>query len=105
VAVELDDPNAWYVSASTGPFAAHGGGDPEARIYAWREGAWRPLAGGLPEPLPAMPYALVATGERLFAGLADGQLWESRDRGATWHACALEGEPLARLNALASTAA
>jgi hypothetical protein len=61
VAVEPDDPNAWYVSASTGPFAAHGGEDPEARIYAWRDGEWRTLAGGLPEPLPAMPYALVAT--------------------------------------------
>ncbi len=36
------------------------------------------------EPLPAMPYALVATDGRLFAGLSDGQLWESRDRGDSW---------------------
>src|SRR6266852_3709886 len=35
VAVEPDDANAWYVSASTGPFAAHGRRDPQARIYAW----------------------------------------------------------------------
>src|SRR5881409_1207342 len=68
VAVEPDDANAWYVSASTGPFAAHGRRDPQARIYAWRDGGWRALAGGLPEPLPAMPYALVATAKRLFAG-------------------------------------
>src|SRR5919204_105027 len=54
-----------------------------------------------PEPLPAMPYALVATEGRLFAGLADGQLWESNDRGDSWHACALEGDSLTRLNALA----
>src|SRR5512133_1420770 len=101
VAVEPDDPNAWYVSASTGPFAAHGGADPEARIYAWRDGEWRTLAGGLPEPLPAMPYALVATDGRLFAGLADGQVWESSDRGESWHACALDGDALTRLNALA----
>ncbi len=33
VAVDPDDPDCWYVSASTGPFAAHGGGDPQARIY------------------------------------------------------------------------
>jgi photosystem II stability/assembly factor-like uncharacterized protein len=105
VAAEPDDPNAWYVSASTGPFAAHGGGDPEARIYAWRDGEWRTLAGGLPEPLPAMPYALVATDGCLFAGLADGQLWESSDRGESWHACALEGDALTRLNALAHAAA
>jgi BNR/Asp-box repeat len=100
VTVEPDDADAWYVSASTGPFAAHGGGDPEALIYAWRESEWRALAGGLPSPLPAMPYALLATKGRLFAGLADGQLWESPDRGETWHACALEGDPLTRLNAL-----
>jgi len=101
VAVEPDDPDSWYISASTGPFAAHGGGNPEARIYAWRDRAWHPLSGGLPEPLPAMPYALVSTEQRLFAGLADGQLWASKDRGATWHASALEGDRLPRINALA----
>jgi hypothetical protein len=105
VAVEPDDPNAWYVSASTGPFAAHGGGNPEARVYAWRDGRWRALAGGLPEPLPAMPYALLATDGRLFAGLADGQLWQSTDHGESWHACALQGDALVRLNALADAAA
>jgi hypothetical protein len=49
-----------------------------------------------------MPYALVAAEGRLFAGLADGQLWESRDRGDTWSACALRGDPLTELRALAS---
>jgi hypothetical protein len=105
VAVEADDPAGWYVSASTGAFAAHGGGDPEARIYAWRDGAWSPLAGGLPEPLPAMPYAIVTTQGRLFAGFADGQLWASTDRGASWHGCALEGDRLGRINALVYAAA
>jgi photosystem II stability/assembly factor-like uncharacterized protein len=105
VAVEPLDPSAWYVSASTGPFAAHGGEDPEARIYAWDEGAWRPLAGGLPEPLPAMPYALVSTQHRLFAGFADGQLWASTDRGESWHASALDGDRLPRINALADAPA
>jgi photosystem II stability/assembly factor-like uncharacterized protein len=101
VAVEPDDPSAWYVSASTGPLAAHGGGDPQARIYRWRDGTWWPLGGGLPEPLPAMPYALAATLGRLFVGFADGQLWESADRGESWRACALEGDRLLRINALA----
>ena len=105
VAVEPEDPSAWYVSASTGPFAAHGAENPEARIYAWRDGAWRPLSGGLPEPLPAMPYALVSTERRLFAGFADGQLRASTDRGETWHASALEGERLPRINALADAPA
>jgi photosystem II stability/assembly factor-like uncharacterized protein len=102
VAVDPVDPGCWYVSASTGPFAAHRGGDPQARIYRRRDGeAWQALSGGLPEPLPAMPYALVATEERLFAGLADGQLWESRDRGDSWRRCRLLGE-LGRLVALAA---
>ena len=102
VAVDPEDPERWYVSASTGPFAAHGGGDPQARIYRRRDGEpWQVLVGGLPEPLPAMPYALLAAGGRLFAGFADGQLWESTDRGDTWRACALRGDALTELHALA----
>jgi photosystem II stability/assembly factor-like uncharacterized protein len=101
VAVDPDDPELWYVSASTGPFAAHGGGDPQARIFRRRPGEeWRALAGGLPEPLPAMPYALVAADGRLFAGLADGQIWESGDRGDSWRASAVEGDPITGLHAL-----
>jgi len=55
-----------------------------------------------PDPLPAMPYALVAPDGRLFAGLADGQLWESGDRGDTWRACTLRGDALPAVNALAA---
>ena len=101
VAVEAD---CWYVSASTGPFAAHGRGDPEARIYRRRDGeSWQQLAGGLPEPLPAMPYALLAIDGRLFAGLADGRLWESRDHGDSWKPLELRGDALRGLVALATT--
>jgi hypothetical protein len=102
VAVDPDDPELWYVSASTGPFAAHGGGDPQARIFRRRAGEqWGALAGGLPEPLPAMPYALVAGDGRLFAGLADGQIWESSDRGDMWRRpCTAHGESIAALHAL-----
>jgi photosystem II stability/assembly factor-like uncharacterized protein len=101
VAVDPDDPELWYVSASTGPFAAHGRGEPQARIYRRRDGEpWHQLDGGLPEPLPAMPYALLAVEGRLFAGLADGQLWESRDRGDTWTPCKIRGTGLGALVAL-----
>jgi hypothetical protein len=106
VAVDPDDPDLWYVSASTGPFAAHGGGDPQARIFRRRgDEPWKSLSGGLPEPLPAMPYALVAGDGRLFAGLADGQIWESDDHGDSWRACMLRGDPISRLQALAYTSA
>jgi photosystem II stability/assembly factor-like uncharacterized protein len=102
VAVDPEDPELWYVSASTGPFAAHGRRDPEARIFRRRGGEqWHALADGLPEPLPAMPYALLALDGRLLAGLADGRLWESRDRGDTWRPCSLTGDPLDGLVALA----
>jgi hypothetical protein len=101
VTVDPDDADRWYVSASTGPYAAHGRGDPQARIYRRRRGQpWQPLAGGLPEPLPAMPYALVATERRLFAGLANGQLWQSGDRGDTWTALQLDGDSLDAIVAL-----
>lgn len=104
VAVDPDDPELWYVSASTGPYAAHGGRDPQARIYRRQGGeAWRQLAGGLPEPLLAMPYALVAGESRLFAGLADGQIWESSDHGDSWHANTSQGDAIAALHALVYT--
>jgi photosystem II stability/assembly factor-like uncharacterized protein len=101
VAVDRDDADRWYVSASTGPFAAHGRSDPQARIYRNEGGRpWRALAGGLPDPLPAMPYALIASEDRLFAGLADGALWESRDRGDNWKALQLRDQTLDAMVAL-----
>jgi hypothetical protein len=48
-----------------------------------------------------MPYALVATGDRVFAGLSDGQLWESRDRGDTWGQCEISSTGLPAVVALA----
>jgi photosystem II stability/assembly factor-like uncharacterized protein len=103
VAVDVDDPDLWYVSASTGPYAAHGGRDPQARIYRRRgEEPWQPLAGGLPEPIPAMPYALVAADGLLVAGLASGQIWASMDRGDSWSEAVVAGDPLSGLHALAA---
>jgi photosystem II stability/assembly factor-like uncharacterized protein len=101
VAVDPVDADCWYVSASTGPRAAHGRSDPQARVYR-RHGdePWQPLGGGLPDPLTAMPYALLATDSCLYAGLADGQLCESLDRGDTWSRLRLEGEALRALVAL-----
>ena len=74
-----------------------------AGAFAWRL-TGRPAAGALAAVAfsvhPAMPYALVATQGRLFAGLADGQLWESRDQGDSWAPLRISGDPLDGLVAL-----
>ncbi len=103
VAVDPLDPDCWYVSASRGPRQAHRNGHAEAFIYRWRgAGPWEALGGGLPQPLDAMPYALLALRERLFAGLADGRLYLSEDTGDTWRELALIGDPVTRIVALAA---
>ena len=102
VAADPADPELWYVSASTGPFAAHGGRDPEARIFRRRgDEPWQALGGGLPDPLDAMAYALVAVDGRLFAGLADGRVFESADHGDEWSELEVGGQPPSALSALA----
>jgi len=43
--------------------------------------------GGLPQPLAHMPYALIAgpgAAGSLYAGLSNGELWRSPDRGESW---------------------
>jgi len=80
LAVDPDDPELWWCSASTGPRAAHGGRAAEARIYRWEDGSWQALT----DVLQAMPYALLARDGVLYAGYADGQLRASEDGGETW---------------------
>ena len=102
VAVHPADPDCWFVSASTGPYAAHGRGSADAYLYRWRgTGPWEPLAGGLPQPLDEMPYALAFADGVLAAGLADGAIYTSRDDGDSWEPLPLEGDPLARILAFA----
>ncbi|MDI3305769.1 MAG: hypothetical protein QJR07_09280 [Acetobacteraceae bacterium] len=89
LAVDPADPDLWYVSATFSARHAHSRhGQAEAIIYR-RRGAepWQALGGGLPSPLPVMPYALVAPPDRpgeLYAGMQDGQLSHSADRGDSW---------------------
>jgi photosystem II stability/assembly factor-like uncharacterized protein len=103
VAVDPEDPDRWFVSASTGPMKAHGSGDPQAGIFRRDgDGAWQRLAGGLPDPLPSMPYALVASNGALFAGLRNGDLWQSSDGGDNWHQCAFTNRGVPAIVAMAS---
>jgi photosystem II stability/assembly factor-like uncharacterized protein len=103
VAVDPEDPDRWYVSASTSPMRAHGDGDPQAGIFR-RDGAdpWQRLAGGLPDPLPSMPYALVFSDGRLFAGFRNGDLWGSGDGGDSWQQRRLTDGDVPVITAMAS---
>jgi hypothetical protein len=98
------DPARWYASASTGPFQAHGQrGRAAAHVYRMRpDQSWELLGGGLPQPLDSMPYALLLAGETLVAGLRDGRLYLSDDRGDTWRAAQLTGDALPSIVALVS---
>src|SRR4051794_2717673 len=92
LAVDPDDPERWYVSAATGPGAAHGGARARGRLYRRAGGEWEALA----PPADAMPYALAALDGTLLAGLSDGRVLASDDGGASWEdAGAGEGPILA----------
>jgi photosystem II stability/assembly factor-like uncharacterized protein len=87
VAADPANPAVWYVSESTGPFAAHGGSNAQAYIYRHDGSRWKRLGGGLPDPLSSMPYALItdpAAPGHLYAGLQNGEVWHSADHGDTW---------------------
>jgi hypothetical protein len=80
LAVDPADPGRWYVSAASGPRTAHAGADAAGRLYVWEEDMWRAL--GLPGE--SMPYALAASEGALLAGMTDGRILHSADRGETW---------------------
>jgi hypothetical protein len=84
----------WYISAASGPRAAHAGADARGRLYRWT-GVWQPL----PLPGESMPYALAALDGALIVGTTDGQIFQSRDRGETWSA------PLDRLGSIIAISA
>jgi hypothetical protein len=102
VTADPDDPDCWFVSVSPGPFQAHRDGQAQAYVYRRRGcGPWEALAGGLPQPLDSMPYALAVAGGTLYAGIADGRIYASADLGDTWELLGLRGEPLPGVAALA----
>lgn len=51
-----------------------------------------------------MPYALAVAPGALYAGLNDGRIYASNDRGDTWHMLPLSGDTLLRITALARVA-
>jgi photosystem II stability/assembly factor-like uncharacterized protein len=80
-------PDVWYLSASPGAMKAHSEDNAQAAIFRWTGEGWQRLAGGLPQPLNHMPYALLTDPEapgEVYAGLSNGEVWHSADYGESW---------------------
>jgi hypothetical protein len=88
VAADPASPELWYASISPGPDRAHSQSDAQAAIFRrGGDGPWEKLAGGLPDPIDYMPYALLTDPDapgHLYAGLSNGDVWHSTDRGDSW---------------------
>jgi hypothetical protein len=95
-------PEVWYLSAAPivdwrQPWRVplgHHDGHAQASIYRSSGGAaWERLGGGLPRPLEHMAYGLVTDPDHaghVYAGLANGQVWHSRDYGDRWEPLPLD---------------
>ena len=80
-------PDVWYVSASPGEMKAHSENNAQAAVFRWMGKGWQRLAGGLPQQLNHMPYALLTDPEAagdVYAGLSNGEVWHSADYGESW---------------------
>lgn len=81
------DPSIVYASLSTSPLRAHSEGNAQAFIYrSTNRGHWEKLKGGLPEPLNHMPYSLLTHRSEpgcVYAGMSNGDVWRSSNRGDT----------------------
>ena len=93
-AADPGKPEVWYISASPSfswkHFQPTGHVDGQADTYIFRMvggAGWQKLAGGLPQPLDYMAYALVTDPQNsghLYAGLSNGEVWFSADYGDAW---------------------
>jgi hypothetical protein len=89
LAVDPEDPDLWFVSASHGARYAHRDDDSaEAKIYRKRgEQPWETLSNGLEPPMTEMPYALLIPRDNhstIYAGTRQGSLYVSEDHGDSW---------------------
>lgn len=102
LALEPDDPDTWYISATFSARHAHGGQNAEAHLYraTGAAGPWQPCGPGFPRSLASMPYGLVRADDNLFAGMADGHIYVSNDRAASWRALEIDGPSLHGLKSL-----
>jgi photosystem II stability/assembly factor-like uncharacterized protein len=87
-ALDPADPDLWYVAVSRSPYAAHGNGDGQARLFRSRGDGFDEIDswGEAPE-LRRMPYALSTfpgRPELVLVALRGGTLLLSRNAGDSW---------------------
>ena len=87
-ALDPADPDLWYVALSRSPFAAHGNGDGEARLFRSHGDGFASIDtwGDTPE-LRRMPYSILSLPgepEHLLVALRGGTLLLTRDAGESW---------------------
>jgi photosystem II stability/assembly factor-like uncharacterized protein len=96
IAVDPHDPELWYAGAAR-MRTAHGVHS-HACLFRWAAGRWEKLGGGLPAELEHLPTALTSPLPGIvYAGLRDGTVWGSSDRGDTWARVPVAFDGLRRL--------
>jgi photosystem II stability/assembly factor-like uncharacterized protein len=87
-AIDPGDPDLWYVSVSRSPFAAHGNGDGQSRLWRSMGDGWQAIdTWGDSAEHRRMPYALLTFADqpgRLLVGLRGGMLLITDDAGESW---------------------
>lgn len=79
IAVDPVDPDCWYAAAA--PVLKAHTSDSHARVFRWSGDRWTPVT----EELNELPHALACPmPDAVVAGLRDGTLIESSDRGRAW---------------------
>ena len=83
IAVDPADPDLWYAGAAR-MRTAHTANS-HACILRRHGATWTLLTGGLPSELEHLPHALVCPAPNVvYAGLRDGAVWRSLNRGGSW---------------------
>jgi photosystem II stability/assembly factor-like uncharacterized protein len=80
-----DDPGSAYLGAA--PMRTAHTSNARACLFKLGGGSWTKLQGGLPRELAQLPYAIATSPlepQTVYAGLGDGMIWHSQDRGGAW---------------------
>ncbi len=95
LALDPANPDRWYLSAASGPGAAHSGSRARGHLYRWEDGEWHRL----PLPDETMPYALALTEAGLIAGMSDGRVLHSVDGGESFSDTGIAPGPVLAMSA------